>query len=153
MKILSLDFGCKTGWGCQDGDRIESGVQEFSLGRGESPGMRFLRFNSWLDAMFAYVKPDLCIYEMAHHRGGFATDLLVGMTTRLQEKCAREGVEYATVHSSSLKKAMAGSGRAGKEDMIKAAKRLFPGRTIADDNEADALLLLSYAKGLYGKQK
>jgi Holliday junction resolvasome RuvABC endonuclease subunit len=145
MRILSFDFGTKTGWASFDGERIESGVQEFALGRGESPGMRFLRFGVWIESMINLIKPEACAYELAHHRGGFATELLVGMVTRLQEKCAVHGVEYMPVHSATLKKFATGSGRADKVQMVKKAQEKFPGRPIADDNEADALLLLDYA--------
>ena len=44
-----------------------------------------------------------------------------------------------------LKQFATGSGRAGKEDMIHRATEVFNKR-ILDDNEADALWLLEYAK-------
>jgi Holliday junction resolvasome RuvABC endonuclease subunit len=146
MRILALDFGCKTGWASLTSGFVESGVQEFNLERGESPGMRFLRFNVWLDRMIQIVQPKIVVYERAHHRGGWATELLIGMITRLQEKCAAERVEYSPVHSSTLKKFATGSGRSDKTQMIKACIKRFPGNPPIDDNEADALLLLAYAR-------
>ena len=149
MRILSFDFGCKTGWASFDGNRIESGVQEFVLGRGESPGMRFLRFGVWIESMINLIKPEVCVYEMAHHRGGYATELLIGFVTRVQEKCAVYGVEYMPVHSATLKKVATGSGRAGKEAMIKAANKFLSfwgGVVVTSDDEADAICLLEYAK-------
>jgi len=45
MVIIGLDPGIRTGWAlCRQGRILESGVQTFALARGESPGMRFLRF-------------------------------------------------------------------------------------------------------------
>ena len=45
LPILALDLATKTGWALQDRTgAIASGMQEFSLKRGESKGMRFLRF-------------------------------------------------------------------------------------------------------------
>jgi Holliday junction resolvasome RuvABC endonuclease subunit len=67
------------------------------------------------------------------------------MTTRLQEKCAARGIEYASIHSLSLKKAITGSGKASKIEMIKAAEKIFK-RKVIDDNEADALLLLEFLR-------
>ena len=84
---------------------------------------------------------------------GYATELLVGMTTRLQETCAENGIEYAAVHSATLKKFATGSGRADKVTMMKRAAERFPGRKIEDDNESDALLLLEYAKAKFGTGK
>ena len=45
MRILALDLATKTGWALWDGARIESGVQDFTKGRGESNGMLLLKFN------------------------------------------------------------------------------------------------------------
>jgi Holliday junction resolvasome RuvABC endonuclease subunit len=144
MRILAFDFGCKTGWASKRDDRIESGIQTFELGRGESPGMRFLRFNVWLEAMIRLVQPELCVYEQAHHRGGYATELLVGMATRLQERCATSSIEYMPVHTGMLKKWATGKGSSDKERMKLAAQKKFS-KIPEDDNEADALLLLAYA--------
>jgi len=146
MRILAVDVGCKTGWAASVDGTIESGVHKFELDRGESPGIRFLRFNAWLDNIFAIIKPDMVIAEQAHHRGGYATDVLVGMLTRLQEKCAKEKVEYMSCHSATLKKFATGSGRADKVGMMKAAWERRPGYLFKTDDEADAYLLLCYAK-------
>jgi Holliday junction resolvasome RuvABC endonuclease subunit len=149
--ILALDFGTRTGWAALSDGHVESGVQTFDLARGESAGMRFIRFRRWLEEILALTRPGLCVYEQAHHRGGHATELLVGMATRLQEACAEKGMEYTAVHSATLKKASCGSGRADKSAMIAEARRRFPGREIADDNEADALMLLEYARAKFGE--
>lgn len=149
-RILALDFGTRTGWAALSDGHAESGVQTFDLARGESAGMRFIRFRRWLEEILALTRPGLCVYEAAHHRGGYATELLVGMITRLQEACAERAIEYAAVHSATLKKTSCGSGRADKSAMLEEARRQFPDRKIADDNEGDALLLLEYARKKYG---
>jgi|GEM_PF-1608114 len=149
--ILTLDFGTRTGWAPLSDGHVESGVQTFDLARGESSGMRFIRFRRWLEEMITLTRPGLCVYEQAHHRGGYATELLIGMTTRLQEACAERGVEYATIHSATLKKESCGSGRADKSAIMVEARRRFPGREITDDNEADALMLLEYARAKFGE--
>ena len=46
--ILALDLGSTCGWALRPDGRLESGVQVFDLKRGESPGMRFVRFSAWL---------------------------------------------------------------------------------------------------------
>lgn len=63
--------------------------------------------------------------------------------------CASKNIEYSSVHSATLKKFATGSGRANKEDMMRAAT-LWSGRVIDDDNEADSLLLLKYTKEEFG---
>ena len=144
MKILSLDLGTRCGWACRPGTgRIYSGVQDFSLKRGESSGLRFLNFDVWLTAMLVLHEPKLVVYEQAHHRGGPATACLVGMAGILQKVCAAYNSECVPIHTATLKKFATGSGRASKEDMIAKAEEVFNIKVI-DDNQADALMMLSW---------
>ena len=147
MRLIGIDPGTHTGWATFDGKHVESGVQHFDLRRGESPGMRFLRFREWLSVLCDLIRPALLVYEAAHHRGGAATEVLVGMTTRIQEIAAEKGCEHESVHTKTLKKWATGDGRASKNDMIEAAQGFNPrGDLILDDNRADALLILAYAR-------
>jgi hypothetical protein len=162
MRILSLDLGTKTGWALWDGARMESGVQDFTKQRGESNGMLFLKFNRWLAAMppDSYVmdgirpqdKFDLIVFEQAHHRGGAATEIAVGLMTRVLEFCARYGIEHTSVHSASLKKFATGRGNADKDEMIERLRRrgLVHLDYIPGNDEADALWLLIYALEKFG---
>ncbi len=148
--ILALDLATATGWAFAHGVTLESGVQTFDVRRGESPGMRFLRFRAWLGEVTMALPPGPGIaYEAPHHRGGAATEIAVGFSTRVQEHCAAHGYEHAAVHSATLKKWAAGSGRADKTAMVAAVQAKGWARhrngTALDDNEADALALLHYA--------
>lgn len=164
MIILALDLATDTGWALWDGSRRESGVQKFEVKRGESPGMRFLRFNRWLDDVATPGKPirmhlssagasmierspgpRLIVFEQAHHRGGHATEVGVGLSTRVLEFCAKHDIEHAAVHSATLKKWTTGKGNAKKPEMISAVNERFGPPYAADDNECDARALLAYA--------
>ena len=173
MTIFALDLGTSTGWALTDGVTVESGVQTFDVKRGESPGMRYVRFNAWLSD--TAIIPDLIVYEQTHQRGGAATEVAAGLATRVQEYCAREKCEHTAVHTATLKKWATGSGRGGKTAMIAAACNLGSRGPVfqraADDfmkryndwcdkvkpntaqvekspfaDEADALCLLAYAQ-------
>lgn len=166
-KILAFDLATRTGFAtvavrgfCPDGI-IDSGYSDFALKRGESPGMRYVKFITWLDFMFICdnkVEYDLIIYEQAHHRGGPATEIAYGFVTHLQAWCAKYKVEHTNCHTATLKKFATGNGRASKEDMIKRANELViekgfdvnHNHEIKDDNEADAICLLAYAEQQYG---
>lgn len=103
--------------------------------------MRLLRFRRWLYDMFTDWKPDFVVYEQAHHRGGAATEVCVGMTGVLQMVCSEKGVQYGNVKTSVLKKFATGKGNAGKPQMIDAANGLghpFPDQVESDD-QADAI--------------
>lgn len=144
LNIVALDLATKTGWACLIEGKVSSGVQVFDLKRGESPGMRFLRLRAWLDEMIVLSgKLDVVVFEQAHHRGGAATQLCVGMATEVLAWAAKIGAETMPVHTGTLKKFATGKGNAGKPEMIDAAKRM--GYSPADDNEADACCLLEYA--------
>lgn len=152
LPVLALDLSTNTGWALSDRNGvITSGVQTFDLRRGESKGMRFLRFRKWLKDMFNLGElgkqcneknPGLVIYEQPHFRGGFATELLVGFATDVLAEAALFGLDHTVFHTATLKKFATGHGKASKEDMIVKAKEFFPGVEILDDNHADALLLL-----------
>lgn len=144
MKVLSLDLATRTGWASNANGR-RSGTVEFQLKRGESPGMRFLRCRAWLSEMLELVggHADVIVYEQAHHRGGAATAVCVGLVTEVQAFAAEHDIELMPVHTGSLKKWATGKGNASKEDMTAAAR--IRGWDVEDDNEADAALLLDYA--------
>jgi Holliday junction resolvasome RuvABC endonuclease subunit len=147
MKILALDSGTKTGWATNIPQTL-SGTQDFALRRGESPGMRFLMFQSWLRKMIETTAPQIVIYERAHHRGGSSTEVGVGLTTIIQTVCAELKIEHVAVHSATLKKHATGKGNSSKEAMMEVATG--KGWVYEDDNEADALWLLDYAIETYG---
>ena len=145
--ILALDLGSRLGFAAFFEERVESGVVEFKVERGESIGMRFVRFNRWLAEILSVVQPQLVLYELPHLRGGFATDVLVGMSTRVMEACARHEIEYVSVHTGTLKK-YAISGKATKQEMAEKARIRF-GNHLKDDNEIDAMWLLAYGRERY----
>jgi len=149
MRIIAIDTATKTGWATIDGGRVvESGVQDFTRRRGESTGMLFLKFRKWLTELVEAFPPDVVVYEQSHHRGGAATEIGVNLTGRVQEIATENGLEYASVHTSSLKKWVTGSGTASKADMIEAAKEVL-GRDPIDDNEADAVHIGMWATSNY----
>jgi len=108
-----------------------------------------MEFRLWLTDLVERLRPEVIVYEQAHHRGGAATELCVGFVTRVQEIAAAHGVEYRAVHSSALKIHATGKGNADKPAMLEAAQRRFGaamrGHLVLDDNHADALLLLGFA--------
>jgi hypothetical protein len=58
MEILSLDLATAAGWASKILGR-RSGVIEFQLKRGESPGMRFLRCRAWLNELHRLLSGDI----------------------------------------------------------------------------------------------
>lgn len=141
MNLLALDLGTRTGWCLREAERITSGVQKFELGRGESPGMRYIRFTRWLDEVGHAVK--VVAYESAHQRGGAATEVAAGFATHVQAWCALRGIEHVAVHTGTLKKYATGHGKSDKTEMLHAVRQRWKPDVISDD-EADAVALLYY---------
>lgn len=145
MNILALDMATSTGWACSVNGETFYGTIDLSLKRGESPGMRFLRFGAWLrETKNLMGEIGLIVYEQPHHRGGAATQIAVGLETKVQEYAAKIGAETLPLHTARLKKWATGAGNANKEAMVEKAKKL--GYDPKNDDEADALLCLCYAQ-------
>lgn len=161
MNVLALDLATHTGWALMEDGHFESGVQVFDVKRGESPGMRYVRFNRWLQSIVFPAtenggprvsdqpRVSLIVYEQtvpftAKFGGASAREISSGFSTRVQEFCAIRLIEHATVYPSTLKKWTTGKGNAKKHDMIEAvyARWAVP---VEDDNQADAIALLHHA--------
>jgi crossover junction endodeoxyribonuclease RuvC len=143
-KILSLDMAGTTGWAYRyQNGAIGSGVTQFLSTL--NPGTRWLRFYSWL-ATFLQIKPDLIVYEepivVFKHKQGLG--LGYGFEAILRFFCVQHEIHCEGVNISTLKKWSTGDGRADKFKMVRFARQFKP--DVSDDNEADAILLLEYAK-------
>jgi len=165
VKILALDLATKTGWAWSDGTLYESGVQDFSVKSRESKGMLYVRFVGWLLGLLKALPVDVVAYEQPHMRGA-GTTIAVGLETRIHEihaTAAANGLtefEYVAAHGGSVKKAVLGSANPGhvkagapkgvrRSANKKASMEWFQqktGREPADDNEADAMMLLEWAQ-------
>jgi crossover junction endodeoxyribonuclease RuvC len=143
MNLLALDLATRTGWALQEAGRLESGVATFDVKRGESPGMRYVRFRRWLEDVGTRV--ELVVYEQTiiTGPGSMAREIATGFATRVQEYCAARAIEHAAVWAGTLKKWTTGRGNAKKPDMLEAVAGRW--RRVDDDNEADAIALLHYA--------
>lgn len=141
MAILALDLATQTGWAYESCGLVTSGSEGFKLKKTDGPGIRFLKFRSWLRDQFEIVKPEKVVYEeVMRWSSGAAAKCYCGLLAILQTECESRGISYKGVHVGTIKKAATGKGNATKEQMIQAAKNA--GYAPKDDNEADALHLL-----------
>lgn len=140
MKILALDIATKTGWKTE----TASGVWDLKPNRGESEGMRVVRFKSKVRELINLENIDLVVYERP--AGFHKSSLMVAseMVGVLKDLCLELKIDYACYSATEIKKFATGKGNANKEAMIKAAKDL--GFNPADDNEADSIHLYNLTK-------
>jgi hypothetical protein len=143
-RLLALDMSSHCGWAFQSADgSIASGVTVF-LGT-LNPGYRWVRFDCWLQG-WAEVKPELIVYEepIVHFKHKRGLGLGYGFEAILRLHAARKEIRCEGVNISTLKKWATGDGAADKWKMVRFARQFKA--DISDDNEADAILLLEYAK-------
>ena len=135
MKILSLDIATNTGWKT----KTSSGVWNLKPNRGESEGMRVVRFKSKVKELIQLESINLISYERPagmHKSSIMVASEMVGV---LKDLCIELNIDLACYSASEIKKFATGKGNANKDEMIKAATNL--GYNPKDDNEADAIHL------------
>lgn len=142
--VLALDLGNKTGWAVNTDSGIQSGTANFVPGKFDGYGMRFLRFERWLDETHSLASFQQVHFEQVQGmRGSDAARVFGGFLSSLSVWCEKRGIPYAGIPVGEIKRRTTGSGVA-KKDAIIAAMRA-KGHQPADDNEADALAILYLA--------
>ena len=143
MRILSLDIATKTGWATN----TSSGVWNLKVNKGESYGMKLIRFKAKVKELIQLEDIELVVYEKPSGRFIRAVASVSEMVGVLIELCEDLGVEYTSYTVSEIKKHATGKGNANKSMMVNSAKEKFDIKII-DDNHADALWILDKAKHL-----
>lgn len=112
--------------------------------------MRFLRFRSWLDHLLDGAKTiDLIHFEeVRRHAGTDAAHLYGGFLAHLSAWCELKHIPYQGVPVGTIKRHATGKGNAGKDAVIAAMRS--KGFNPEDDNEADALAILTWAIDTHG---
>jgi len=145
LKILALDPANHCGWAVS---REVYGLWNLTPRHDESGGMRLIRLRSKLTEIIQSEKITLVVFERPCGRFKGAIVTQAELQGQIKITCEDLGVQYSGQSSGEIKKFATGKGNAGKPQMISAAqtKLGYPGE---DDNEADALWLLEFAKDRY----
>ena len=147
MNILAFDLGTTTGWAMWRGPgMVHSGSQSFKPARFDGGGMRYLRFSRWLDELLPKRNADpwrVAFEEVRRHQGTDAAHAYGGFMAHLTAWCERRCIPYEGVPVATIKKHVTGKGNASKVDVLVSVQLL--GYAPCDDNEADALAIMSWA--------
>ena len=145
MNVLSLDTATKTGWAHTNGT---SGMQDFAPRRGDSPGMRFIEFRSWLHRVLDAAPTELIAYEQpGHMRSRAATHVCEGLIAHVEAVAAERKIEITSRSPSDLKKFIRPDvphNKRNKPRLMQYVENNWPHVPLIDDNHADAILLLWY---------
>ncbi|NIA72296.1 crossover junction endodeoxyribonuclease RuvC [Pelagibius litoralis] len=153
--LLCLDLATSTGFAFwrPGANRIASG--SFRLPRtGPDVGWFVDEFEQRLSEMLGFHKPELVVFEAPLLRGGQTSidtaRKLMGLAIMTEFVCRRAGVKYLEANNASVRKHFIGKGRGERKQLkamtIQACRER--GWDPANDDEADALALLSYAVDL-----
>jgi hypothetical protein len=141
--VLALDLGVSTGWAMRlSSGVIVSGCQTFKNGRFDGGGMRFLRFQGWLQEIRSHGITQVAYEEVRRHKGVDASHVYGGFQAHLTAFCEQYQIPYEGIPVGTIKLHATGKGNASKNLVIGAMR--LRGYNPADDNEADALALLHY---------
>ena len=143
MKILALDVATKTGFKTE----TASGVWDFNKQkRGDSYGMRLIRFKSSVREILDLEKIDIVVYERP--AGMFKSSIMVAseMVSVVIVMCEEMGLDYTAYSASEIKKFWTGKGNANKQAMIDETQKRYPELVIETDDQADAIALYHLAK-------
>lgn len=144
--VLCLDLGTTTGWAVHSKQGlITSGTISFKNDRWQGGGMRFLKFNRFLNELNENAGPISMVFfeEVRRHMGVDAAHAYGGFLAHLTAWCEQQNIAYEGVPVGTIKRHATGKGNANKTMMIESAKAR--GHLPADDNEADALALVYWA--------
>lgn len=144
--MLALDLGKQTGWAILYNGVIYSGSESFHASRFSGGGMPFLKFRRWLNEIKEKFPNIEIIYfeEVRRHLGTDAAHIYGGFLAHLSAWCEEHGVPYQGIPVKTIKRFIAGNGNASKEKVIEEVKKT--GFNPVDDNEADALALMFWAR-------
>lgn len=142
--VLALDLAMVTGFAHSDG---ATGVVDLNpKRRGESPGMRYFEFRSWLLGFLQTHPAKIIAYEQTgHHRSRAATHVCEGLVSHVEAVAAELGIELTNRAPSTLKKRLFGkfdAKKQGKAKVMREVENRWPDVILATHDQADAIVLL-----------
>ncbi len=141
--ILCVDIGTTCGWALLAKGRVVSGSFDMRPAEHEGVGIRFLRFRREFLNNFKAVR-EIFYEEVRRHEGTHAAHIYGGFWGVLTGWCEEHSIPCKGVEVAAIKKHVTGKGNARKAEIIAAMEKR--GFAVRDDNEADALALLSYIR-------
>ena len=143
--VLALDLSTRTGWAFGSaGSGPVHGV--WLLGKMSEGGRVFSCLMASLQDAIAVHQPDLVIMEAPlppqAQTAANTARLQFGLAAHVETVCFEHGVRLEEERAGDVRRAVLGTFRADKSTIIEWCQR--QGWTPAEDNDADALVLLRY---------
>jgi crossover junction endodeoxyribonuclease RuvC len=152
-KVIALDLSSYVGW-CGGVAGKPPVFNTFRLpSTGEEIGPFALAYRDWLNGMLASVAFDLVVFEapILPRETQIATvRKLTGLTYHTELICAERGIVCREAHQQTVRKFLAGHGRASKEQMVAAARSY--GWPVEDHHQADACGIWAWSCAQFAPQ-
>lgn len=145
---LALDLGTDTGWALRRDGTTISGTASFKVGRYEGGGMRYLRFQRWLDELARDGVDSIWFEEVRRHAGTDAAHVYGGLLATLTAWCEHHGIPYSGIPVGTWKKSLCGKGNASKEMVLDAIKARGFSPSGFDESDAIGVLLAVESGGI-----
>lgn len=142
INILSIDPAEKCGFACSSG---EHGLWNLSVKRDENKAMRLIRFQNLIEDIIKKHDINMIVFETVSGRMPAAIISHSKYVAVIELITEKYNIPYKGYHAKAIKKFATGNGNASKNDMIKTAMKKY-GYRGSDDNVADAICLLNFAK-------
>lgn len=142
MKILAIDPATNTGWAISES---RYGSLNFKTQKGESIGVKWIRFEQWVKSIVEGSNIEFVAYERPAGRHAGAKIHHAKLNGIIEKVCEEFGIDYKEYSPAAIKKFATGKGNCSKVAMVEAANRLYNYKG-DDDNIADALHLLHLVK-------
>lgn len=143
---LALDLATQTGFcfGPADTGEVPTIGHVRMPSTGPDVGRFLCAWQDWLEPKVREVEPTLLIFEapiLAGQTQIATTRKLQGMAGVTEMVAHRHGIEVAELSTSTVKKALTGSGRAEKADMMAAARAYGFDPQVSDEADAFGIWL------------
>lgn len=135
MRVLGIDPGTRlTGFGCVEGEParpsiVEAGVFRLAPGSGRAPPIpdRLVELERDLGELIGRVRPDAAAVEavFSHYKHPSTAVVMAHARGVILLTLKKAGVEAFELPPASVKRAMTGSGSAGKRQMQEAVASVF----------------------------
>ena len=141
--MIALDFATTTGWAKIKGISITSGFVEFKTKSKEPKDLRLIKFREWLNTNCKDVS--IIAYEAVRTmKSANAVVCLAEYQSILKVFALENNIQLMPFSAKQIKKHIAGNGNASKQMVMDAVNAKY-GLTITNDNQSDAVALLSLA--------
>lgn len=162
-KLIALDLGTKTGIATRESEGSYDAIlsctgyiccdcidlskwdrARINLSNIKNPDYRFNSLYTFLNEI---LEPYSVVYyeQVQRHIGTYAAHIYGGLKAIMVMCCNNYNVPYIGVGVGTIKKHITGKGNATKQQVINAVNKKYMSK-ITNDNTADALALLDYAK-------